>query len=210
MSKYLIDKFKGKYRILVPIDSNGDFPKELSGSYSDNDLYIKCSNKIIVYHIGGRELQCYVPSIGRGRNLVRIINEELPNSIYNVVETDEEVLFDFKSDCMDDLAKYLKPQTLGADISPWSLRNRPKRRYTISDEDMKLYYDVTASIPTTERLAISHMTQAFFHTKYKSKKAYETHKQNIKTSGLKSKEYIHSIGLWDDYIKYLNKEIKND
>ena len=210
MSRYLIDKFKGKYRVLAPIDSNGDFPKELNGSYSDNDLYIKCKNKITIYHIGGKELECNIPSIGRGRGLVRTINADLPDTIYNVVETDEEVLFNFKSEHMDSLAKYLKPQTLGADISPWSSRNRPKRSYTIPNEDLKQYDNVTASVPPTERLAISHMTQAFFHTKYKSKKAYEAHKQKIKTSGLKAKEYIHSIGLWGDYIKYLNKEIKND
>lgn len=207
MSRYLIDKFKGKYRIIVPVDSSGDFPKELNGDYSTNDIFIKCNNKIMVYHIGGRELECYIPSIGRGRNMVRAINEEFPYVIYNVVETDEEVLFNFKSEHMDSLAKYLKPQTLGADISPWSSKNRPKKAYTIPDEDLMQYEEVTASIPSTERLAISHMTQAFFHTKYKSKKAYEAHKQNIKTSGLKTKEYIHSKGLWGDYIKYLNKEI---
>ena len=207
MSRYLIDKFKGKYRILAPICSDGDFPKELNGTYSTNDLYIKCGNKIMVYHIGGQTLECYIPSKGRGRNLVRAINEELPNTIYNVVETDEEVLFNFKSEYMDSLAPYLKPQTLGADISPWSSKNRPKRAYTISDEDLKQYEEVVATIPPAERLAISHMTQAFFRTKYKSKKAYEAHKQNIKTSGLKAKEYVHSIGLWQDYIKYLNKEI---
>lgn len=208
MSRYLLDKFKGKYRILCPICSvTNDFPKELNGSYSTNDLYIKCANKIMIYHIGGRELECYIPSKGRGRNITKAINEELPNIIYNIVETDEEVLFNFKSEHMDSLAKYLKPQTLGADISPWSSKNRPKIAYTIPNEDLKQYEEVTASIPSTERIVISHMTQAFFHTKYKSKKAYEAHKQNIKTSGLRAKEYIHSIGLWNDYIKYLNKEI---
>ena len=79
MSRYLVDKFKGKYRIIAPIDSSGDFPKELNGDYSTNDIFIKCNNKIMVYHIGGRELQCYIPSIGRGRNMVRAINEEFPN-----------------------------------------------------------------------------------------------------------------------------------
>ena len=208
MSRYLIDKFKGQYRILCPTCLvTNDFPKEIDGTYSTNDIYIPCANNVQVYHLQRNILETYIPSLGRGRGIVRRIKEAYPDLILKIQETDSEVLFQFKAEDMDNIAPYIKPRTLGADISPWSSKNRPKKQYCIPDEDLKQYEEVVAVIPPAERLAISHMTQAFFRTKYKSKKAYEAHKQNIKTSGLRAKEYIHSVGLWNDYVKYLNKEI---
>ena len=206
MSRYLINKAKGKYRVYAPIDpKTNDFVKEFSGQYSDSDLYLQ-GLKCQVYHYNHNILECWIDSIGRGNNIIKSLQENNID-IFDIVRTDAEVLFKFRIDSLDTIAPYLKLRTLGADISPWSSKNRPKKKYEISSEDLKPYEEIIASIPITERLMISRLTQAFFRTKYKSKKAYETHKQNIKTSGLKAKEYIHSIGLWQDYIKYLNKEI---
>ena len=37
---FLIDKFKGKYRIKAPIDiSTNDFQREPNGAFADNDIY---------------------------------------------------------------------------------------------------------------------------------------------------------------------------
>lgn len=205
MSKYLIDKFGGTYRVLCPIDkSTNDYPKEINGSYSSNDLYIKCANKVQIFHLGGSTLQAYIPSLGRGRNILRAVD---PSLIFNIEETNAEVLFCFKATDMDKVVPYLKPSTLGAGISPYSSKNRPKTAYTIPSEDLDVYTDIMAQISSENRLAIGHMTQEFYKTKYKSKKAYEAFKQDLKTSGMKNKEYIHSRGLWTDYIKYLQKTL---
>ena len=54
----------------------------------------------------------YIPSIGRGHNIIKAIQEELGNDIiYNIEETDSEILFRFNSKHMDELEKYLKPKT---------------------------------------------------------------------------------------------------
>jgi hypothetical protein len=50
---YLISKYKGTYRLLTEFDrTTNDFPRDLSGNFSDNDIYIKCANKIKVFYVG--------------------------------------------------------------------------------------------------------------------------------------------------------------
>ena len=206
MSRYLIDKFGDTYRVLCPIDKNtNDYPREINDSYADTDLYIKCANKVQIFHYGGNVLQAYIPSIGRGHNILKAVD---PSVVFDVEETDEEVLFKFKAMDMDKLVPYLKPTTLGAGISPYSSKNRPKTAYSIPDEDLNVYTEIVAKIPSENRLMIGHMTQNFYKTKYKSKKGYEAFKQDFKTSGMKNREYIHSRGLWTDYIKYEAVKIK--
>ena len=70
---YLIDKFKGKYRILCEYNQEtNDFSRKLNGTYEDIDCYISCQNGRI-FHWGGNILQAYIPSIQTGRNIVKII-----------------------------------------------------------------------------------------------------------------------------------------
>lgn len=38
----------------------------------------------------------------------------------------------------------------------------------------------------------------------------ENIKADMKLHGLKGKEYIHFIGKWDEYLKYLEKNLKED
>lgn len=39
---------------------------------------------------------------------------------------------------------------------------------------------------------------------------YENIKSDMKLKGLKGKEYIHSIGKWNDYVNYLEKELEKE
>lgn len=38
--------------------------------------------------------------------------------------------------------------------------------------------------------------------------AWKDIKSDMKLKGLKGKEYIHSIGEWDNYINYLNNNLR--
>lgn len=78
---YLIEKFKGIYRIKAPIDINtNDFPRKINGQYEDIDLYIDCQFGNKVFYQGNSTLLAYIPSIGRGRNIIQKIQETNPSS----------------------------------------------------------------------------------------------------------------------------------
>ena len=89
-TSYLTDKFKGKYRLKVPINkATNDFSRKLNGSYEDIDMFIECQYGNKVFHFGGSILQAYVPSIGRGHNVIKAIKEQFHGDIiFDIEETD--------------------------------------------------------------------------------------------------------------------------
>lgn len=72
---FMMDKFKGKYRLKTEVDQlSNDFPRDLKGAYSDYDIYIDCLNGIRIFYYGSRGmLDAYIPSLGRGRNIIKAI-----------------------------------------------------------------------------------------------------------------------------------------
>ena len=59
-------------------------------------------------------------------------------------------------------------------------------------------------------LALTHSTNNFIKSLVTKKNTYENIKADMKLKGLKNKEYIHSIGEWSKYIKYLEKELEKE
>lgn len=228
MSNYLM-RYKGKYRVKAHIDqSTNDFPRDADGKLDTDDLYIKCAYGNQIYHCGYSTLAAYIPSIGRGRNILRALGKELlaledapieelyealekQGTIRNIRETDEEVEFHFGSKNIDLIAKYLKPSVSGVGISPFSTRNLPKSDYTIPVEDLEEYQKIIAEIPKEDILTISQITKSFIFNELQKSKEYKSKnlKADMKLKKLRGKEYIHSIGKWDEYLKYLSKEIDN-
>lgn len=107
---FLTDKFKGIYRIRTEYDSfTNQFPRDLNGNFSDYDLFIDCNNGIRVFYFGYRgTLEAYIPSLGRGRNIIKAIYSDfikpIEESKYLTVverEKDGEVIttnsFDYES-----------------------------------------------------------------------------------------------------------------
>lgn len=92
----------------------------------------------------------YIPSIGRGRNIIQKIQETNPSIIYNIEETDEEILFEFKYVNSDKIIPLLKPRTNGANISPFSSKNLPRNNeYRIPDEALGEYKGIIQNVPKT-------------------------------------------------------------
>lgn len=152
----------------------------------------------------------YIPSIGRGHNIIKAIKEELGGDdvIYNIEETDSEVMFRFNSKYMNELEKYLKPKTSGASISPFSSRNLPKSDYKIPDEEFVAYKEIVAKIPRERIIDITHTSNNYLKSLVTKRNTWEDIKADMAKKCLKTKEYIHSIGKWNDYINYLRKELK--
>ena len=206
----MTDKFKGKYRLKVEYDKRtNDFTRKLNGTLEDVDVYIDCQHGNKIFHFGGSVLQAYIPSIGRGHNIIKAINESFGQDIiFNIEETDTEVLFKFHYKDSDKIIPLLKPRTNGASISPFSSKNLPRNKeYKIPDENLIHYKNIVAKIPPEHILALTHITNNFIKSLATKKNTYENIKADMKLKGLKGKEYIHSIGEWDNYINYLEKEL---
>ncbi len=209
IANYLISHYKGTYRLKTPFDLNSKmFLREYTGQFADNDVYIDCYNKIQIFSYGHGTLEVYVPSLGRGHNIVKAIKSDLgDNIIFHIEETDSEVLFRFNAKDMGKLEKYLKPKTNGAGISPFSSKNLPKTKYAIPYDDLKRYKDVINKLSQNQLITLVHTTKYFITTLATKNKTLENIKTDMAIKGLKGKEYIHSIGKWDEYISYLKDNI---
>lgn len=201
-------RYKGTYRLRTPIDEKLKvFPREYNGQFAENDVYIDCQ-KGKIFHYGKAILQFYTDSLGRGRNIIKAINNDLGEGIiHNIEQTDEEVLFRFHSKYIEQLEPYLKPKTSGADRSPFSTKNLPKIKYNIPDEDLVVYKEIVSKLPQNQLITLVHTTNSFLKLLATKKNSWENIKADMALKGLKGKEYIYSIHKWDEYIKYLEKEL---
>ena len=208
-TSYLIDKFKGHYRIKVPYNlTTNDFTRKLNGNLEDVDCFIDCQYGNKIFHYGRDVLQAYISSLGRGHNILKTINEIDQSIIFDIEETDAEILFKFKYSNSDKIIPLLKPKTSGAGISPFSSKNLPRNKgYKIPDEELQSYKDILANIPKNERLSIGIITNNFIKTLATKRNPIENIKADMKLKGLKGKEYIHSIGQWEKYMKYLKENV---
>lgn len=222
-------KYKGTYRLKPNLDQfTNDFPRtdDESIDQSYDDIYIKCANGSQIYHYGRSVLVAYIPSIIRGHNILKSLAKELnligedtefrdyealysllanDGTVFGIKENDSEIEFKFNAKNIDIIAKYLKPQTSGADISPFSTRNLPKSNYEIPCRDLELYKEITNSIPVENKLSISIITKEFMANIMEKDKLYKSisMKSHMRQSMLKGKEYIHKMGYWNQYLEYL-------
>ena len=210
IANYLISHYKGTYRLKVPYDQNNQFPRKLDGTFEDIDCYIDCQygNKIFSY--GHGTLQAYIPSLIRGHNIIKSLQSDYGQDIiFEIEESDSEILFMFKAKDDDKIIPLLKPKTNGASISPFSTKNLPRNKsYRIPDEELVSYQKIASKIPRERILDITHTTNNYLKSLVTKKNTWDNIKADMAFKGLKGKEYIHSIGKWDEYIEYLRKELK--
>lgn len=139
-----------------------------------------------------------------------LFNKEINNSslIFNIVETDEEVLFDFNAKNIDILKQYLNPRTNGSNISPFSNKNLPKSKYSIPEVDLNGYKGISSKLEQGQLILLAKYTTSFLQSLATKKNTWENIKADMVLKGLKGKEYIHSIGEWKAYIKYLQEHLE--
>lgn len=208
MANYLM-KYKGVYRLRTPIDEQKKtFPREYNGLFAENDVYIDCEKGTKIFHFGKQILQAYIPSLKRGHRIIDDIKSTFYDGILtNIEETDSEVLFNFNAKHLNDFEPFLKPKTSGADRSPFSTKNLPKAKYDIPESDLTKYKNVTSSVPKEDIIKISHVTKSFLESLCNKKYPIEKLKEDMALKCLKSKEYIHSINKWDEYLEYLERNL---
>lgn len=243
---FMMEKFKGKFRLRAPIDGfTNQFPRDLNDNYSDYDIYIDCANGIQISYFGKGWLEAYIPSLGRGRNIIKAIysdfikpiedsdyltiiereqdgetvqynsfdydalyqDNELNKLINTIVETDEELICRFKWDLMEKFEKYFKPKTSAASRSPFSNKNLPKGDYEIPEDDINQYKEVASKLAKEDILKLGHWTKDYIKTLANKKHKLEDIKSEMKQKMMDNKAYIHFVGRWDDYLKFLENKI---
>lgn len=129
--------------------------------------------------------------------------------VFNIEETDSEILWKFHDKNIELMTKYMLPQTSGASISPLSTKNLPKQKYDIPNANMKEYEEITKAMPEGSYLLISHLTNRFINDIMSKNKAYKNInlKELMKKKMLKGKEFIHSEGFWSEYMQFLRENI---
>lgn len=219
MANYLL-KYKGKYRLKVELDQNtNDFVRNYDDSLNDNDVYIDCQhgNKIFAYgHIDNKKpvwLTAYIPSLGRGHNIIKAIKEKGIEYV-DYRETDEEVEFKFKAADIEVVAELMKAKTSGASISPFSSKNLPKSDVKIPSDEIARYKEITSVVSKSDLLSIHKATISFLEdilqkSLRKSDKKFD-YKSEMKSMclGRQVKEYIYVKGFWDKYLEYLKNNLQ--
>ena len=219
MAHYLM-KYKVTYRVLAELDKvTNDIPRDSKGNASEDvELYISChyGNKITEWghDTNGRMLlTAYIPSIGRGRNIKRVMDAQgIPYTNYH--ETDDEVEFRFKAKDITPIAELMKAKISGANISPFSVKNLPKANVEIPSEEIERYKAIVAEVDKGDLLIIHKITTSFLTTvltrKYKVNDKSFNYQADMRKlmMGRMAKEYIWIKEMWEEYIVYLNKKIK--
>lgn len=71
-----------------------------------------------------------------------------------------------------------------------------------------MYKNIVLKIPREHILELTHMTNNYLKSLTNKTNTWEDIKADMQLKGLKGKEYIHSIGKWNEYISYLENNIK--
>ena len=82
--------------------------------------------------------------------------------------------------------------------------------YKIPDGEFDTYKNIVAKIPRERILSITHITNHYLKSLVTKKNTWEDIKADMALRGLKGKDYIHAIGRWNDYILFLEKNLKKE
>lgn len=208
MYRYLL-KFVGTYRVKAELDLiTHDFPRNASGEIDESfeDLYIPCARGVIKHTYLGRDILalCYYNHAQQARNIYTILKEKYPKIDIELDDGDTDGLIYFNAKDIKKIATVCQPRTSGKDISPFSPKNLPKAEYQIPSKDLQELYEITKSL---DRLSTMHFFKQINQEFMKSLgKKMQTAKLQ---SRLSTKEFVHSAGLWDKYVKYAKKRYSN-
>lgn len=224
MSRYL-EKYKGTYRVKAFYDlKTNDYPRICKNGMdmidpSFDDLYIPCKSKNYIMHYQGSILMAVVSTVSKGHNIIKQLYEDKygeststgiayddlynqlikENIIIKVEETDKEMLIYFSDIYMKKFAEFFKPQVNGAKSSVFSTRNLPKQKYIIPDEDLQQYKNIICKLEN--KLDVRRYNSEFLDS------LEIDYKKEMKLIGLKGKEYIHYINMWEKYLEFLKMKI---
>lgn len=211
MYRYL-EKYTGKYRVLADYDVDiNDFPRNAEGAIEDSfdDLYIPCRKGVIKHTYDDYDklaLCLYDKRASVAKSIYEEIHKKYPSiDITLVSEGNDNYIYFYDTD-INKIATIIKPKTSGAKIKWSDNRNLPKIEYVIPEEDLNKYTKALNKIPKNKKMIFMKTCNSEFLESI-SKKDFDA-KLDMKLSRLSAKEYIHSKDLWDKYLRFIKKKIK--
>ena len=213
MFRYL-EKYTGKYRVLPYYDIElENFPRNEDGSIDDSfdDLYIPCRKGIITHSYDDFDQLVFCvydkrPSVAK--SIYEDILKKYPNIDVKLVNEGNDSYIYFYDKDINKVANIVKPKTSGAKIKWDDNRNLPKIEYEIPQEDLDKFNKVISKLSKTEKMRFSKTCNSAFLDSITTKK-YDA-KLEMKKSRLAAKEFIHREGLWDKYIRFAKKHLKEN
>lgn len=203
MAGYL-RKYVGIYEVRADYDlDTNDFPRTIDGTLepSFDDYYINCQNGIKIRHATGSTLSCYVPSVKRGKDILRVLEDIVIE--FDVL--DGEVYFTFPSKEIEKVVKLCKVKTKGKNIQPLSPKTLPKKKNIVPKGEMAKYKDLVDKIegetPLERGMVVKEINKNFARTLPKS------WKKDCKKELIDFHSYIYKLDKWEKYISYLEKKI---
>lgn len=202
MAGYL-RKYVGTYEVRADYDEDtNDFPRLLDGSLdpSFDDYYIKCANGIKIRHATGSTLSCYIPSVQRGKNIIKQLND-IGSIVIEFEILDSEVYFTFPASDIDIVAQLCKVKTRGKNIQPLSPKTLPKRKSIVPESEMQRYKKLCSQFgekPIDKAQVISKVNREF------EQRLKGNYKYEMKSLKLDFRSYIWHIGKWDEYLAVLD------
>lgn len=222
MFRYLM-KYVGKYQVLTELTTDtNDFIRNDDGSISDDydELYIPCAFDGKIKHTYRDGVLAYF--IDKPRTLKRLMTE-LSASGIEYEEDDSEEFFYFNDADMKVVAKIVGAKTKGKKIKPFDEKNIPNKidkkvksskpikivsEYEIPSKDNMEFYSILAPIKDrSQKIQLTKKCVKDFDAVIKSTKGFDPAKEREKV-GIKPKEYIHSIGMWREYLKFIRKAVE--
>lgn len=207
MYRYL-EKYTGTYRVLGHLDlDTQDYPRDENGSIDESydDLYIPCSRgKSVIKHTYEKDILviCFYGKASTAKNVYTELKDKYKNIYLKFERIGEDGLIYFNADDIKKIATIIKPKTSGASIKWNSNRNLPKVEYEIPKVDLDRLAKITKNLTKTQKMQFGRKVSSEFLDSHKIK-------DEQKQSRLSPKEFIHSKGLWDDYMIKAKREVKN-
>ena len=213
MYRYLI-KFVGTYRVKPELyGENSDFPRTNKGTIDPTfeDLYIPCRRRIIKHTYIGNDILCicFYDKVKTANNIFNLIKEKYPKIEIELDNSTSDGYIYFDAKDIKKIATIVNPKTSGKSIDPFSNKNLPKVKYKIPSKDLNELYEITKNLTKQETMHFFKETNSKFISGVRTLNGEKFNaKEEYKKSRMSSKEFIHSVGLWDKYLSYVKKHLK--
>lgn len=207
MYRYL-ERYVGKYRVVAEYDiGKNKFPNDKTFE----DYYIPCSEGCVIKHTyEGNDILAlfFYEDKSLARKTATKLRREKIKFKHDFKNDILDAIILFHSSDINKVAKIVGAETKGKNTSPTSIRNLPKEikkkeKYKVPEEDIQKLDRISPALPKVEKMQYFRKHNKEFLKKIDKQYGDNYSKTEIKKTGLTTREFIHKMGYWKEYIKYI-------